>query len=116
MVKPVAEPLLNALAQALNWMSQLLCMAADLLTKVLPLTSNGLVESPESVTGGAAIPPRADEPETEAAVLAASLAEPVPVAVSAGESTKTVLVLSVQMDELAWALSTTAAAAVVAAA
>lgn len=79
MLKPDADPLLNASAQALNWMSQLLCTAADLLTKVLPLTSNGLVESPESVTGGAEMPPRAEESATLDAVLTGSAAEPVAV-------------------------------------
>lgn len=69
-MNPVALPPLKALAQALNWMSQLRCTAADLLTKVLPLTLKGLVESPESVTGGAA-PPRAEEPEARAVVLPA---------------------------------------------
>lgn len=70
-MNPVALPPLKALAQALNWMSQLRCTAADLLTKVLPLTMKGLVESPESVTGGAAMPPRAEEPEAGAVVLPA---------------------------------------------
>ena len=74
MLNPVADPLLTAFAQALNWMSQLLCTAADLFTNVLPLTSNGLVESPELVTGGAAMPPSAE------AVLTGRAAEPVPVA------------------------------------
>jgi hypothetical protein len=41
-------------------MSQLLCTAVDLLTKVFPFTSNGLVASPELVMAGAAMPPRAD--------------------------------------------------------
>ncbi len=41
-------------------MSQLLCTAAALFTNVLPLTSNGLVESPELVTAGAAMPPSAE--------------------------------------------------------
>jgi hypothetical protein len=59
-LKPVALPELNASAHALNWISQLLCTAADLLTNVLPLTSNGLVESPEFVIAGAPIPPRAE--------------------------------------------------------
>jgi len=61
-------------------MSQLLCTAADLLTNVLPLTSNGLVESPESVIAGAAMPPRAEESDAGVAVLTGSAA-PVPVAV-----------------------------------
>jgi len=79
MLNPVADPLLTAFAQALNWMSQLLCTAADLFTNVLPLTSNGLVESPELVTGGAAMPPSAEESATRVAVLTGRAAEPVPV-------------------------------------
>lgn len=75
MLNPVADPVLNAFAQALNWMSQLLCTAAALFTNVLPLTSNGLVESPELVIGGAAMPPSAE------AVLTGRAAEPVPVAI-----------------------------------
>ena len=76
-LNPVALPLLKAFAQALNWISQLRCTAADLLTNVLPLTSNGRVESPESVIAGAAMPPSA---EVRLAVLTARAAVPVPVA------------------------------------
>lgn len=71
---------MTAFAQALNWMSQLLCTAADLFTNVLPLTSNGLVESPELVTAGAAMPPSAEPSATRVAVLTGRAAEPVPVA------------------------------------
>ena len=61
-------PPFTAFAQALNWMSHARCSAAASLTNVFPLTSNGRVESPEDVTGGAAMPPRAlalDEAEVE---------------------------------------------------
>jgi hypothetical protein len=61
-------------------MSQLLCTAAALFTNVLPLTSNGLVESPELVTAGAAMPPSAEPSATRVAVLTGRAAEPVPVA------------------------------------
>lgn len=80
-LNPVALPLLKAFAQALNWISQLRCTAADLLTNVLPLTSNGRVESPESVIAGAAMPPSAEASETRVAVLTARAAVPVPVVV-----------------------------------
>jgi hypothetical protein len=60
MVKdPAAAPELKAFAQALNWISQLLCTAAALFTNVLPFTRKGLVESPELEIAGAAIPPKA---------------------------------------------------------
>jgi hypothetical protein len=79
------------------------------------------------------MPPRAPEDELDVALLSARAAEPAPVAtdepevvedaawataasVSAGESTKTVLVVWVQIDEDAWALSTTAGAVVTTAA
>ena len=125
---------MKASAHALNWISQLRCTAADLLTKVLPLTSNGRVESPESVMGGAAMPPRAEGSATRVAVFTARAADPVPVAtvvqevleeaaiaasleagawVAAGaSSTKTVLVVRVQTDEEACSLSTMAAGVV----
>jgi hypothetical protein len=96
-------------------MSQLLCTAAALFTNVLPLTSNGLVESPELVTGGAVMPPSAE------VVLTGRVAEPVPVAIVElemvefaawataggddvapvweGASTKIVLVVRVHADE-----------------
>lgn len=60
---PAAEPSLTASAHALNWISQERCKAAASLTNVLPATSKGRVESPEFVTGGAAMPP---SEETEA--------------------------------------------------
>ena len=65
-------PPFTAFAHALNWISQLLCSAADSFTNVFPFTSKGLVESPELVTGGAAMPPSA------ALVLADTVVEAVP--------------------------------------
>lgn len=76
-------PPFTAFAQALNWISQLRCIAALLLTNVLPLTSNGLVESPESVTGGAVIPPSA-----AASLVAVDLAAAAEVVVDAAEGSE----------------------------
>lgn len=50
------------------------------MTNVFPWTSNGRVASPELVTGGAAIPPRAEVLETAVEVPDALAAELVPVA------------------------------------
>jgi hypothetical protein len=77
-------------------------------------------------------PPRAEEPEARAAVLIAGAADPVPVAiveelekgaatvsagwVSAGASTKTVLVVNEQVELVACALSTAGALVTMAAA
>lgn len=69
-VKPEAVPPLTASAHRLNWMSQDRCLAAASLTKVFPLTSKGRVESPELVTAGAAMPPRALELPLDADVVA----------------------------------------------
>ncbi len=52
-VAPLTLPELTALAQSLFWIAQARCTAADLLTKVLPLTEKGRVLSPELTTGGA---------------------------------------------------------------
>jgi hypothetical protein len=85
------------------------------LTKVLPLTSNGLVESPESVIAGAAIPPRAEGSATgliavrEAAEVGEGRIEEQDVVdgdegwiaasgVEDGASTKTVLVTREQVE------------------
>jgi hypothetical protein len=78
------------------------------------------------------MPPRAEEPEARAAVLIAGAADPVPVAiveelekgaatasagwVSAGVSTKTVLVVNEQAELVACALSTAGALVTMAAA
>jgi hypothetical protein len=76
MLNPTALPPLKALAQALNWISQLRCTAAALFTNVLPLTRNGRVASPELVIAGAAMPPRAEA----SAVGTVEAAEAVPLA------------------------------------
>ena len=64
-VKPETLPELTALAHRLFWTEQARWMAADLLTKVSPLTSKGRSELPELVTAGAAMPPMAPEEEVE---------------------------------------------------
>ena len=72
---PASEPLLTALAQALFWIEQDLCRAAEALTNVSPLTENG--RSPELWMTAGGLPPRVPvnvwifEP-VAAAVLAAA--------------------------------------------
>ena len=92
---------------------------------MLPLTSNGLVASPELVTGGAAIPPRAPAldvlvaAEADDVALAVELengAETMTASVDAGGSTTTVLVTIEQPGSVAEATSATAADVKIAAA